>query len=62
VRSRKIPKAKSAQPWAELLDECFLATVTRYPTASERKTVANYVKAHENESRAEIIVTILWTL
>jgi hypothetical protein len=62
-KSKRVQRlAASARPFPELLDECFLATLTRYPTAAERKSVDEYLQAHPNESRTERLVTIFWAL
>ena len=62
-KSKRVQRlVASAEPLEELLDECFLATLTRLPTASERKAVTDYLRSHEKESRTDHVLTIMWAL
>jgi hypothetical protein len=54
--------AKSEQTLDEKLDECFLATLSRFPTPAERKNLSEFARRERANSRQEAFADILWAL
>ena len=57
-RIAKLMTAKKSVP--EILDELYLASLSRLPTAAERKSVEAYIAAEMDQKKA--FEDVLWTL
>jgi hypothetical protein len=51
----------SSQPLAELVDELYMAALSRPATTAEQKTVADYLAAREN-SRRQAFEDVIWAV
>jgi hypothetical protein len=60
--SKRIQRlAASKQPLDEIIDECFLATVSRPPRARERQFAREYLQ-RPDKKREELLIDVMWAL
>jgi hypothetical protein len=63
AKSKRIQRlAVSKLSWEEILDECWLATLSRPPTARDRKNAMEHVQKNATRPRQELINDIFWAL